>query len=423
MSYMRCATRLLYISIVVVLVICPLRAVAQTPAPINFIQGNYSVPQTPQAAVTVAYPALQSAGNLNVVVVGWNDATATVSSVTDSKGNLYTRAVGPTIRAGQASQSIYFASNIAAAAANTNIITVRFNVAAVFPDVRILEYSGLDAVSPLVGSVGASGSSSTSSSGSLAVSTGNFLLVAGNIVATSTRSAGTGFTSRMITNPDGDIVEDRVVTTSGNYSATAPLNGAGYWVMQMVALKAAIVGGGDSTPPAVAITSHTNNQTVTSSPITVAGTASDSGLGNSGISSVTVNGVAATGGTATGAATANWSRSVALNPGANTITVVGKDNSAAQNSTTTSITVNYSPSDTTGPTVAISSHTNNQTVSTSPITVAGHGERFGVGEQRHIVGDGQRSGRKRRHGNRRSDRELESIGSAQSWSEHDHGSG
>src|SRR4030095_8938876 len=63
----------------------------------------------------------------------------------------------------------------------------------------------------------------------------------------------------------------------------------------------------DTTGPAVAITSPTNNQTVALSPITVAGTASDSGRGNSGISSVTVNGSAATGGTAVGSGTANWS--------------------------------------------------------------------------------------------------------------------
>src|SRR4029453_9545085 len=104
----------------------------------------------------------------------------------------------------------------------------------------------------------------------------------------------------------------------------------------------------DTTGPAVAITSHTNNQTVTTSPITVSGTASDSGLGNNGIFSVTVNGIAATGGTATGSATANWSQSVTLNPGANTITVVAKDNSTNQNSTTVSITVTYSATQTPG---------------------------------------------------------------------------
>ena len=352
---------------------------AQTPAPISFVQSNYSVPQTPQATVTVAYPAAQSAGNLNVVVVGWNDTTATVTAVTDSRGNPYTRAVGPTARAGKATQSIYFAPNIMAAAANSNIVIVRFNVAAAYPDVRILEYSGLAPSGPLIGGVGSSGSGTTTNSGALTTTVPNVLLVAANVVGGATTGPGSAFTSRMITNPDGDIVEDRVVTTTGTYSGTAPQKPSGYWVMQMVAFKAAILGS-DTVGPAVAITSHTNNQTVTSSPITVAGTATDSGLGNNGVSSVTVNGVAATGGSAIGAATANWSRSVSLNPGANAISVVAKDASAAQNPTTVSITVNYTPpSDTTGPTVAITSHSNNQTVTSSPITVAGTASDSGLG--------------------------------------------
>jgi hypothetical protein len=42
----------------------------------------------------------------------------------------------------------------------------------------------------------------------------------------------------VITSPDADIAEDRVVSMVGAYLATAPLGNAGPWVMQMVALKA-----------------------------------------------------------------------------------------------------------------------------------------------------------------------------------------
>ena len=34
-------------------------------------------------------PNVQTAGNLNVVIIGWNDATTTVSSVADTEGNTY----------------------------------------------------------------------------------------------------------------------------------------------------------------------------------------------------------------------------------------------------------------------------------------------------------------------------------------------
>jgi hypothetical protein len=91
---------------------------------------NSAVPQTPQSSVSVSYTAAQTAGNLDVVVVGWNDSTAVVNAVTDSRGNVYTRAVGPTVLAGVATQSIYYAKNIVAAPANGNGVTVQFSAPA-----------------------------------------------------------------------------------------------------------------------------------------------------------------------------------------------------------------------------------------------------------------------------------------------------
>jgi len=54
--------------------------------------------------------------------------------------------------------------------------------------------------------------------------------------STSTTGAGTSFTSRILTSPDGDIAEDEMVTATGSYSATAPL-ASGDWIMQMVAFR------------------------------------------------------------------------------------------------------------------------------------------------------------------------------------------
>src|SRR4029453_10634085 len=199
-------------------------ALAQT---IQFRQVNYAVPQTPQTTVAVTYTSAQTVGSLNVVVVGWNDTPATITSVTDSRGNVYSPALAPTVMAGKASHAIYYAPNILAAAAGGNVVTARFNVAGIYPDGRIAEYSGLDGVPPLVGGVGASGTSATSNSGSLTTSTPNVLLVAGNVVETATTAPGAGFTNRMIAVPNGDILEDRVAATAGTYSATAAMS-SGY---------------------------------------------------------------------------------------------------------------------------------------------------------------------------------------------------
>src|SRR5204863_2237659 len=76
--------------------------------------------------------------------------------------------------------------------------------------------------------------------------------------------------------------------------------------------------------------------------ITITGTATDSGRGDSGIASVTVNGVRASGDTAAGTGVANWTATVSLSAGPNVITVIAKDNSATQNPSTSTVTITLS---------------------------------------------------------------------------------
>src|SRR6185436_894074 len=94
----------------------------------QFVQVAYATPQNPVSSLAVKYAAAQTAGNLNVVVVGWNDTTAAVNTVSDSKGNVYSRAIGPTQYPGALSQSIYYAKNISGALAGANTVTVTFNI-------------------------------------------------------------------------------------------------------------------------------------------------------------------------------------------------------------------------------------------------------------------------------------------------------
>jgi hypothetical protein len=197
---------------------------------ISFIQVAAATPQTKTATVSATYPAAQTSGDLNVVVVGWNDTTSTVQSVKDSAGNTYSLAIGPTKGTGL-QESIYYAANIVG---GSNTVTVTFNQAAAGPDLRILEYRG---VTTLDAKAGASGSGSAANSGSATTTSTNELIFGADMVATTTESAGSGFTSRIITSPDGDIAEDKVVTTAGSNSATATLEGSGPWVMQMATFK------------------------------------------------------------------------------------------------------------------------------------------------------------------------------------------
>ena len=211
--------------------------------PISYVQGTYSTPQSPQTSVSVTYSSAQTAGNLNVVVVGWNDSNATVTRVADSKGNTYTRAVGPTIQSGVASQSIYYAKNIVAASARTNTVTVTFSTAAAYPDIRILEYSGADPNNPVDVTSANYGNGSACNSGSATTTNATDLILGASIVQTMTGTGG-GYTRRILTQPDGDIAEDQMTTAMGNYSATASVNPSAQWIMQMVAFRTPAGGGG-----------------------------------------------------------------------------------------------------------------------------------------------------------------------------------
>jgi hypothetical protein len=97
--------------------------------------------------------------------------------------------------------------------------------------------------------------------------------------------------------------------------------------------------GADTTVPALSITSHSAGQIVSSSNATVSGTAPDNGRGGTGITSATVNGQSAGGGTASCNGTANWSRSVTLVSGTNTILVEARD--GAGNTTLQQFALSY----------------------------------------------------------------------------------
>ena len=237
------------------------RAQAATNA---FVQVNSADPQTAQTSVPVTYIKAQTAGDLNVVVVGWNNSTSQISSVRDSKGNVYALAVGPTVQTGLATQAIYYASNIAAAAAGANIVTVTFNTAAAYPDIRIAEYSGIATTAPVDVVAAAQGSGTSSSSGAVTTLNANDLLVGANLVQTITTVAGSGYTSRVITSPDSDILEDRTVTATGSYSGTATVT-SGSWVMQMVAFRAA------GSTPTVSSVSPNSGPTTGGTPVTITG--------------------------------------------------------------------------------------------------------------------------------------------------------
>ncbi len=324
---------------------------------IGFVQAA-SGPGTLQpsaSAVVVPYSSPQTAGDLNVVAVGWGDSTSSVSSVTDSMGNLYTRAVGPTAN-GTLQQSIYYARNIAA---GSNSVTVTFNQSAKFPDMRILEYSGLDKVVPLDVTAAATGSGTSASSGSATTTSANELIFGAGSTSGAYIGAGTGFTSRIINN-FGNIAEDEVVSSTGSYNAAAP-NSSSNWVMQMAAFRQS--GQVTSNPaPTVTAISPATGTAAGGTAVTVTGTGFLAGA------TVSIGGAAATG------VTVSSSTSIKATTAAH---ATGAVNVVVTNSDTQSGTLTqgftYTAVPNPAPTVAAISPTSGTNAGGTAVTITGTG--------------------------------------------------
>ena len=201
----------------------------------GFVQVAASTPQTRQTTVSTSLPNAETAGDLNVVVIGLDNATSNIVTVTDSAGNSYQPAA-PIKRSAGNSQAIYYARNILPGLFNT--VTVTLNTSTPYVDVRVAEYFGLDPTNPLDVTASGSGKTTAPNSGSATTTSRVELLVGGGTTMGSFISPGSGFTSRIITSPDADILEDRVVSAAGSYSATAAATNAN-WVMQLATFRAA----------------------------------------------------------------------------------------------------------------------------------------------------------------------------------------
>jgi hypothetical protein len=211
---------------------------ATVPAPTGrrgFVQIATATPLSFVPSVAATFPDAQGVGDLNVVAIGWGESEAHVAEVGDSAGNQYRLAVGPT-RAGGVSQSIYFASGIAASLAG-NAVQIRFDQEVPRADLRVAEYSGFDRVMPLDAVAASSGSGRMATSGAATTTACAIELVFGAGSSTDAFSAaGSLFALRVLTR-DGNFVEDRSVASPGAYSADAILPRGVDWVMQLATFR------------------------------------------------------------------------------------------------------------------------------------------------------------------------------------------
>jgi hypothetical protein len=232
---------------------------------------------TSGVAIQVTLPKATAAGNLLVVYVAWDNSGPV--AVTDSRGNTYTSAVGPTKFSGDRTNAqIFYARS---SSNGTDKVTAALSSAiSVAGTLYVHEYSGVDQSAPVIGATAGTGSSRAMSAGLLATGAANALLFAGGESNRSVVLAGNGFTTRSRTSKQ--ITADRVAPAAGMFGASA-LQTGNAWVMQLVAFRAAPTTG-DTTPPSPP--TDVRASSVTSTAATISWTASTD---NKGVTGYTVS--------------------------------------------------------------------------------------------------------------------------------------
>lgn len=186
-------------------------------------------------SATCVMGANVTAGSLLAVFIDWGDAVNSISSVTDSFGNVYTPALPVVQLAGFASAVIYWAKNTGT---GPNTITVNFSAAVVGPDVTAYEISGYTNPGVDVYNSG-SGGSGNATSGNITTTTPNEFVIGGCVVGGSAGTGTAGWTTNGTIN--GNSTEWIILTSTGTVAA-AYTGTSGTWLGLVVAFKEVAAG-------------------------------------------------------------------------------------------------------------------------------------------------------------------------------------
>ncbi len=184
-------------------------------------------------ATTIArtFAAAGTSGNLIVVHLDWDGQTRSITSVTDNKGNSYSRINGPTNWNGVNYRAeLWYAYNIIGGGAAITVTAKLSGAPTSFSQIYMSEYSGIATFDPLDQSSVAIGNAAAVSSGTKTTTYNNELIYGASIGASGVLSTGAGYTNRSTAN--SNIIEDKNAAAVGAYNATFT-SASGEWIAQM----------------------------------------------------------------------------------------------------------------------------------------------------------------------------------------------
>jgi len=173
----------------------------------------------------VSFNSNVTAGNLLVVAVSYQSTTGT-ATITDTQGNTYATAVGPT-----PSATLGFSDAImytVAQASGSNTVGVSLSGSFNYRRLVVHEYSGVDTFDVSAGAIGAAGSGAPTASAT--TSNANELIFGWAVSNNGTTSAGSGFTLRATAGSES--TEDQIVSSAGTQTVVYPNDGSA-WIGQI----------------------------------------------------------------------------------------------------------------------------------------------------------------------------------------------
>jgi chitodextrinase len=313
---------------------------------------------------SVPFGSANSAGNFVVAYVVWNNSGAV--ALADSRGNSYAPVAPATKWRNSWSSQVFYAKNIAGGA---NTVTATFATAInQFAILYIHEYSGIDRVNPLDVTASAAGSAAAMNSGSATTTDATDLIFGAGASRGAVTAGGAGYTSRSTFS--GNITEDKRVTASGSYNATATQD-SNAWVMHMVAFRAD-PGTPDTTPPSAP--KGLTATAVSSTQVNLSWTASTDNVGVTGYR-VSRNG------TQVGTPSGTTFQDTGLTPSTTynyTVSAVDGAGNVSPPASGSATTQSPPPPDTTPPTVSLTAPATGATVSGAVTVTADANDDVGV---------------------------------------------
>jgi hypothetical protein len=170
----------------------------------------------------------------DVIVAAWkiNESSGTVSSVTDTVGNIYSLANPGTFQTGAGTVWMYYAPVTHAADAGANTVTATMSISETNMELMVGEWDNVDLNSPLDKHVVPVGTGTAVSSGNFSPGFPREVIVAYGYSSGAMTAAGAGFTARILSASSGALFEDQVISSPATTSATMTSGAAGdAWVI------------------------------------------------------------------------------------------------------------------------------------------------------------------------------------------------